>query len=129
MFSRKRSISSLLNEDINQVPNQESKPKSKTRSKVIYNCSHCNRKLVNYRTKLLYECSDQKLPPKRQSLNLSLYKLALSSQSKHKLLESPIISQDPSKIPDTTIEDNFSFRPRVRNLVLNRTMLFTLSGF
>ncbi|CAG8812872.1 11604_t:CDS:2, partial [Racocetra persica] len=49
------------------------------RKKVICNCNKCNRSLVDYRTKDAYKNKVQQ-SPKRQSLDLSFYKLTLLLQ-------------------------------------------------
>ncbi|CAG8542332.1 36495_t:CDS:1 [Racocetra persica] len=64
---------------------------------------------------------------KKQSSDLSFNKLALSSQ---KQLESPRSSQDITEVEvsDTpaSVVDEFTFWPRVRNLVLNRLISFNV---
>ena len=123
MSSRKRSISSLINEDTSK-PSRN--PQTKLRKKVICNCTKCNGSLVDYRTKNNHESRVQQ-SPKRQSSDLSFSKLALSSQEQ---MEGPGSSQDlmdeVEEVPDTSapVEDEFSLRSRTRNPALNRIMSF-----
>ena len=124
MSSRKRSISSLLNDP----PKSLQQKKSSSRRKVICNCTKCNGSLVDYRTKNAHESRIQQ-SPKRQSSDLSFSKLALSSQEQ---LEGPGSSQDlineVEEVPDTSasVENKFSFQPRVRNLTLSGIMFFNV---
>ena len=122
MLSRKRSISSLLNDP----PKPPWQKKSSSRRKVICNCTKCNGSLVDYRTKNAHESRVQQ-SPKRQSSDLSFSKLALSSQEQ---MEGPGSSQDlideVEEVPDTSapVENEFSLRSRTRNPALNRIMSF-----
>ncbi|KAF0433487.1 hypothetical protein F8M41_005060 [Gigaspora margarita] len=130
MSSRKRSLSFLLNEE------SISKPLSKNtnqRRKVICNCNKCNRSLVDYRTKVAHKSRIQQ-PPKRQSSDLSFHKLALSSQEQEEM-GGPSSSQDLmegieeiEEVPDTPASDEseYIYKPRVRNLALNRFMSFNV---
>ena len=124
MSSRKCSISSLLN----NLPKPPQQKKSSSRRKVICNCTKYNGSLVDYRTKNAYESRVQQ-SPKRQSLDLSFSKLALLSQEQ---LEGPGSLQDlideVEEVPDTSasVENEFSFRPRVRNPALSRIMSFNV---
>ncbi|KAF0494966.1 hypothetical protein F8M41_021232 [Gigaspora margarita] len=87
----------------------------------------------HYRTKVAYKSRIQQLP-KRQSSDLSFYKLVLSSQEQ-KELNSPSSSQDLiEKIKEfeevlntlVLVENEYIFQPRVRNLALNRFISFNI---
>ncbi|KAF0525579.1 hypothetical protein F8M41_014456 [Gigaspora margarita] len=71
---------------------------------------------------------------KRQNSDLSFYKLALSSQEQEEM-SSPSVSQDLieetekiEEVPDTPASDEneYIFKPRVRNPVLNRFISFNI---
>ncbi|KAF0470741.1 hypothetical protein F8M41_025290 [Gigaspora margarita] len=72
--------------------------------------------------------------PKRQSSNLFFYKLALSSQEQEEM-GGPSSSQDLieeieeiKKVSETPVSDEneYIFKPRVRNLALNRFIFFNV---
>ncbi|KAF0512517.1 hypothetical protein F8M41_017987 [Gigaspora margarita] len=93
----------------------------------------CNGSLVDYRTKVAHKSRIQQ-PPKKQSSDLSFHKLALLSQEQEEI-GSPSFLQDLMKeieeieeVPDTLASDKnkYIFKPRVRNLALNRFMLFNV---
>ncbi|KAF0458505.1 hypothetical protein F8M41_000965 [Gigaspora margarita] len=108
-----------------KVHQNYSKKNTNQRRKIICNCNKYNGSLVNYRTKVVHKSRIQQ-PPKRQSLDLSFYKLALSLQEQEEI-DGPSSSQDLieeieeiEEVLNTLAFDKneFIFKPRVRNLAL-----------
>ncbi|KAF0561599.1 hypothetical protein F8M41_022514 [Gigaspora margarita] len=93
----------------------------------------CSSDCMSAQTKVAHESRIQQ-PPKRQSSDLSFHKLALSSQEQEEI-GGPSSSQDLmeeikeiEEVSDTPVSDKneYIFKPRVRNPVLNRSISFNV---